>query len=230
MTIYRLQKTITFPSVESASSGGLLAFGGDLSIERLLAAYSRGIFPWYSEGEPILWWSPDPRLVLELTRVKFSKSLIRVIRSGRFTVTVDKSFHDVIDNCATAPRSMEDGTWIVEEMQEAYNRLHEAGFAHSIEVWRENELAGGLYGVSLGAAFFGESMFALQSNASKVALFYLVELLRSWDFHFIDCQVRTQHLIRMGASEIPRREFIRRLEEALRHETRQGKWRVIFSA
>ncbi len=224
MPIYRLQDHSDFPPVENAGHGGLLAFGGDLSVDRLLLAYSRGIFPWYSEGEPVLWWSPDPRLVLQLSEVKFSKSLRRVIKSRRFSVTVDTAFSEVICKCATIKRPREQGTWIVDEMQTAYNRLHKEGFAHSVETWKDGILKGGLYGVSLGAVFFGESMFSLESDSSKVALFYLVEMLKHWDFDFIDCQVKTEHLVRLGAKEIPRRIFIRRLQKALCFETVCGKW------
>ncbi|HXG53571.1 MAG TPA: leucyl/phenylalanyl-tRNA--protein transferase [candidate division Zixibacteria bacterium] len=226
MPIYRLVDELVFPPPEYADSSGLIAVGGDLSSDRLLEAYRVGIFPWYSEDQPILWWSPDPRLILELDSFKISRSLRRVIRKGIFQVTFDRAFEDVIRACATVVREGQRGTWITPEMQEAYTNLHGLGFAHSVETWVNGELVGGLYGVSLGKAFFGESMFHRKSDASKVALAALVEKLKGWGFHFIDAQMTTEHMLRLGAVEIPRRIFLKRLHAALRHPTKRGKWRV----
>ena len=205
---------------------GLLAVGGDLSKERLLEAYRLGIFPWYSDDQPILWWSPDPRLVLDLKDFKISRSLSKTLKKGVFQVTFDHAFEEVIQACAVVPRAAQNGTWITEEMQEAYINLHGLGYAHSVESWFGGKLAGGLYGVSLGKAFFGESMFHLKTDASKVALATLVEKLKSWDFHFIDSQMTTEHMVRLGAKELPRRIFLKRLQSALRHPTRRGRWRI----
>ncbi len=203
---------------------GLLALGGDLCLERLLLAYRMGIFPWYSHGEPILWWSPDPRLVLYPDALHVSRSLTKILKQGRFVVTLDRDFPQVIAACAGTPRENQPGTWITKDMMDAYCRLHEAGFAHSVEVWNRNALAGGLYGVSLGKCFFGESMFARQDNASKVGLVTLVHLLQTWSFHLIDCQVTTRHLVRLGAREISRKQFLTELKQALKSPTRKGKW------
>jgi len=224
MPIYRLSRHLIFPDPEEAEAGGLLAVGGDLSLRRLLLAYSMGIFPWYTEGEPILWWSPDPRLVLEPATLNISKSLARTLKKRVFTVTMDRCFDRVIQKCATVTRKHERGTWITPDMIAAYCTLHQAGFAHSVETWKAGQLVGGLYGVSLGAAFFGESMFSEQPDASKIALVYLVQTLDQWKIRLIDCQVRTEHLVRMGAREIPRSEFLQRLQKALQHETRRGRW------
>ena len=224
MPVYQLSDELVFPSPNLAVPGGLLAVGGDLSTQRLLLAYSLGIFPWYAEGDPLLWWSPDPRLVLEPSELKVSKSLKRIIKKGDFTITMDTCFNRVIRKCATVKRKHEQGTWIVDAMSDAYIRLHRAGLAHSVEAWQGKKLVGGLYGVSLGKAFFGESMFSEKPDASKIALVYLVSALRAWGLDLIDCQVRTEHLVRLGAHEIPRPEFLRRLKNALRHETLRGTW------
>jgi leucyl/phenylalanyl-tRNA---protein transferase len=216
MSIFRLTDTLRFPPPEYADSDGLLAIGGDLSPERLLLAYRMGIFPWYGDDTPILWWSPDPRLVLFPDEFNVSKSLRRVINKGCFTVTVDRAFDAVIDQCAASRRENREGTWIVPEMQGAYCRMHELGYAHSVESWVDGELAGGLYGVAMGRIFFGESMFSRRTDASKVALFHLVSALRLKGFELIDCQVSTRHLLSLGAREIPRREFLRLLGKALR--------------
>lgn len=224
MPIYRLAKELVFPSPEDAGPEGLLAVGGDLSLKRLLLAYHLGIFPWYDNGSPILWWSPDPRCVLEPRQLQISQSLSKVIKKERFRITLDQEFDRVIRGCAEARRPGGEGTWIVEEMVRAYIRLHHAGFAHSVESWCEGELVGGLYGVSLGRVFFGESMFYRMENASKVALVYLVRLLEQWRFDLIDCQVTTANLLRFGAREIPRRRFLQLLDKSLRHETRPGPW------
>ena len=204
---------------------GLLAVGGSLSPRRLLRAYRLGIFPWYSPGQPILWWSPDPRLVLFPEALKISRSLRKTLRHGQFTVTADTDFAAVIAACA-APRDLEPGTWITPEMDQAYNRLHRFGHAHSIEVWRQGELAGGLYGVAVGRVFYGESMFSRMSDASKVALVYLTAQLRRWDFAVIDCQVRTPHLTSLGAVEIPRTTFLQLLERYCALLGPVGPWQL----
>jgi len=192
-----------------------LAIGGDLSPERLLLAYRMGIFPWYSNGDPILWWSPDPRFVLFPKEFHVARRLARTIRQGVFRVTRDAAFRDVIHGCAQARGPGREDTWITEEMMRAYIRLHEEGWAHSVEAWFENQLAGGLYGVSIGRAFFGESMFTRKSNASKVAMVHLIEHIRQRGFGFVDCQVRTRHLVRMGAREISRTQFLSLLRGAI---------------
>ena len=224
MPVFRLPDQIIFPEPELSREDGLLAVGGDLSIERLILAYRMGIFPWYANGDPILWWSPDPRLVLYPNALHVSRSLMKTLNQGRFVVTLDQDFSQVIAACAGAPRDKQPGTWITIEMMDAYCRLHESGFAHSVEVWKQGELAGGLYGVSLGKCFFGESMFARQDNASKVGLVTLVHLLQKWSFSLIDCQVTTQHLVQLGAREIPRKQFMAELKLALKSPTQKGKW------
>jgi leucyl/phenylalanyl-tRNA--protein transferase len=226
MPIFRLVEEPIFPPPDYADPSGLLAVGGDLSKERLLEAYRLGIFPWYSEDQPILWWSPDPRLVLDLKDFIISRSLRKTLKKGVFQVTFDRAFEEVIQACAAVPRLGQNGTWITEEMQEAYINLHGLGYAHSVESWFGGKLAGGLYGVSLGKAFFGESMFHLKTDASKVALATLVEKLNSWDFQFIDSQMTTEHMVRLGAKELPRRIFLKRLQSALRHPTKRGRWRI----
>ena len=207
MTIFLLSDKIAFPPQHLAEKEGLLAIGGDLSEKRLLLAYQMGIFPWYSHNEPIMWWSPDPRLVLYPQEFKISRSLKKVINRNTFTLKIDTAFDDVIQACAGVRRKKQDGTWIVDDMITAYHKLHNAGFAHSFEAWKDDILVGGLYGVSLGRCFFGESMFSCQSNASKVALVFLVEFLQQRSFELIDCQVTTEHLLSVGAREIPRKRF-----------------------
>ena len=226
MPIFRLVEDLVFPPPDYADPSGLLAVGGDLSSERLLEAYRVGIFPWYSEDQPILWWSPDPRLILELHDFKLSRSLRKAIKKGIFQVTFDRAFEEVIQACATVARKGQSGTWITEDMQQAYIHLHGLGYAHSVETWFKETLVGGLYGVSLGKAFFGESMFHDKTDASKVALATLVEHLKRWNFQFIDAQMATEHLISLGAKEMPRRIFLKRLQAALRHPTKRGKWRA----
>jgi leucyl/phenylalanyl-tRNA---protein transferase len=226
MPIFRLVDEPVFPPPDYADPSGLLAVGGDLSNERLLEAYRVGIFPWYSDDQPILWWSPDPRLVLDLKDFKISRSLRKTLKKEVFQVTFDRAFEEVIQACAVVPRAAQNGTWITEEMREAYINLHGLGYAHSVESWFGGKLAGGLYGVSLGKSFFGESMFHVKTDASKVALATLVEKLKSWDFHFIDSQMTTEHMVRLGAKELPRRIFLKRLQSALRHPTRRGRWRI----
>lgn len=222
MAVYRLNKDLIFPDPILADPEGLLAVGGDLSVERLLLAYSMGIFPWYSDGQPILWWSPDPRLILYPDQIKISKSLKRNI--NKYEIKYDQQFRNVMLNCSEISRPGQDGTWITDQMIEAYCILHIKGFAHSVEAYLDGELVGGLYGISLGNAFFGESMFAKEPDASKVALVNLAEKLVEWEFDFIDCQVTTDHLLRMGAVEIPRSEFLSGLNNALRLPTRVGNW------
>jgi leucyl/phenylalanyl-tRNA--protein transferase len=224
MPIYLLTEELVFPPPRMAEPEGVLAVGGDLSPERLELAYSMGIFPWYSEGQPILWWSPDPRLVLFPEELKISRSLRQTIKRGVYRVTMDTAFEDVVERCARIHRDEDGGTWITPEMGEAYIALHRRGRAHSVEAWgEEGELAGGLYGVALGGAFFGESMFHLAPDASKVALAALVERLKGWGFELIDCQVTTAFFKQMGAREIPREEFLRRLHRAIRKKVRAGK-------
>ena len=224
MPVYQLSEDLVFPSPHLASKEGLLAVGGDLTRTRLLLAYSQGIFPWYSKGEPILWWSPDPRLVLYPDELKVSRSLNKIINKGEFNVTVDCAFERVIKECARVRLENQEGTWIVDEMVKAYCNLHESGFAHSVEAWADDRLAGGLYGVSLGSCFFGESMFTRVSNASKVAFVALVEHLRSLNFALIDCQITTGHLTRFGAGEISRSRYLDELAKALESPTLKGKW------
>ncbi|MFP2960099.1 leucyl/phenylalanyl-tRNA--protein transferase [Myxococcus sp. 1LA] len=213
-----------FPPPERADTSGIVAVGGDLRPERLLAAYARGIFPWYSEGDPILWHSPDPRFVLTPDTLHAGRSLRKTMARGLYEVRYDTAFRRVITECSRVPRPGQTGTWITDEMMEAYVTLHEAGFAHSVEAWAEGELKGGLYGVSLGAAFFGESMFALAPDASKVAFVTAVERFREWGFQLVDCQVETEHLARFGAENWPRKRFLAALAKALKEPTRRGKW------
>ena len=224
MPVFLLSDTIEFPPPHLASKDGLLAVGGDLSQKRLLLAYRMGIFPWFSNNEPILWWSPDPRLVLYPHEIKISKTLKKIVKKEVFKVTMDLAFNEVINQCAQIRLKKNQGTWIIEDIIEAYCRLHESGFAHSVEVWRQGELAGGLYGVSLGKCFFGESMFTRINNASNIALVKLVEYLKKLSFDLIDCQVTTGHLIRFGAREIPRKLFLEQLEKSLKTPIIKGKW------
>ncbi len=226
MPVYALEKDLVFPPPELAREDGLLAVGGDLSVDRLILAYGMGIFPWYSEGEPILWWSPDPRMVLFPDEFHASKSLRRTLKRGSFSITMDTAFLEVVEACAAARYRGRERTWITPEMLEAYGALHEAGYAHSVECRLDGQLAGGLYGVSLGACFFGESMFSAKPSASKVALASLVSHAQAWGFNVIDCQVASRHLETLGAREIPRADFLRLIEEGLQGSTRRGWWRV----
>ena len=224
MTVYRLGREPVFPPPAEAEPNGLLAVGGDLSSERLLAAYAAGIFPWYEDPQPYLWFSPDPRWLLLPAELHVSRRLARTLRQRRFTVTLDTAFERVIHGCANVRRAGSPGTWITPAMQTAYQALFELGFAHSAEAWQDGELAGGVYGVSLGAAFFGESMFTLRPDASKAAFATLVRQLAAWRFDFVDCQVRTPHLEKLGARAFPRARFLERLRAALARETRRGRW------
>jgi leucyl/phenylalanyl-tRNA--protein transferase len=210
---------LAFPVLvpEFADDSGLIAVGGDLRPERLLQAYRCGAFPWYDESEPICWWSPDPRAILDLNGLHVSRRLQRTFRSGRFTLTVDHDFAGVIRGCAL---DRPEGTWITPDMIEAYEKLHALGYAHSVEAWQAGELAGGVYGVAIGGFFAGESMFTRRRDASKVALVHLVERLRERRFELFDIQFRTEHTIRLGAVEIPRREYLIRLRQALNVATR----------
>jgi leucyl/phenylalanyl-tRNA---protein transferase len=227
MPVYQLsRKILDFPNPEEAVEEGLLAFGGDLSLKRLLLAYSKGIFPWYSDGEPILWWSPDPRFVLFPDELIVSKSLLKTVKSNKYIVKADNNFSNVIDNCALVKRKHEKGTWITDEMKAAYIRLYNKGYAHSFEAYYNDELVGGLYGVSLGRAFFGESMFHTKPDASKVALFYLIEFAKKYNFLFIDSQIYTPHLDSLGAKEITRKKYLSLLNEALKIDTIKGKWSI----
>ena len=213
MPIFQLNDEPVFPHPTLAEDNGLLAVGGDLSVDRLVAAYSRGIFPWYSEDEPILWWFTDPRLVLFPDEFKVSKRLARTLRNSDFIITFDHDFKQVITECAAVRTEKQEGTWISEEMQEAYCDLHLAGYAHSVECWSGDTLAGGLYGIRLGNVFFGESMFTRISNASKAALTALVDHLQKQNVQLIDCQMTTSHLVSFGAREIPGERFRRLLQE-----------------
>jgi len=224
MPVYRLDERLTFPDPEEAEPTGLLAVGGDLSPERLLLAYTMGIFPWYHEGLPILWHSPDPRMAMRPGDLHVPRSLAKKMRKHPFEIRLDTAFAEVIEACADTARPDQDGTWITDDMLAAYANLHDLGFAHSVEAWDGDALVGGLYGVSLGGAFFGESMFARAPDASKIAFVSLVQLLARWDFSLIDCQVYTEHLARFGASEWSRKAFLRVLAQALAKETRRGRW------
>lgn len=223
MPIYRLDDLIAFPPVHHAEDG-LLAVGGDLSEERLLLAYRSGIFPWYSEGEPLLWWSPNPRMVLFPSEFHCAQRLKRVIKRGTFTVTLDQDFASVIRACGETPRPGQDGTWITPEMEAAYVGLHRHGHAHSIECWQDGALAGGLYGVAIGGCFFGESMFSHQDNASKVAMHALCRAAEAWGIPIIDCQVANPHLLRLGAREISRKNFLVWLRQGLNTRLAPGAW------
>ncbi len=228
MPVYRLPDAVRFPPVDHAEKNGLLAVGGDLSPERLLTSYREGIFPWYADGEPILWWSPDPRFVLFPAELHVSRSMKQFLKKGTVRITFDRAFRKVISACRK-PRPGQNGTWITREMLEAYCALHDLGYAHSVEVWQETRLAGGLYGISLGRAFFGESMFSAIPNASKAALITLVENLGRRGFDLIDCQVETAHLAGLGARPIPRSEFGALLRRSLRHKTLRGNWRDMLA-
>jgi leucyl/phenylalanyl-tRNA---protein transferase len=215
-----------FPPVSTALTepNGLLAAGGDLSPGRLVAAYRQGIFPWYAAGDPILWWSPDPRMVLFPAELKTSRSLAKVLRNQSYEVRLDTDFAAVIAACGSTPRDGQPGTWITAQMQIAYGRLHELGYAHSVEVWMAGKLAGGLYGMAVGRAFYGESMFSLRRDASKIALAHLCEHLRRNEFGIIDCQMETAHLASLGARPIPRHDFLALLDRLTALDCPPGRW------
>ena len=210
--IWLSDKKIDFPEIENANEDGVLALGGDLSAERLIHAYKSGIFPWFSEGEPIVWYCPNPRMVLFFEKLKISKSLRKIIRDQEFTITFNQNFEEVIFNCKSIQRGDNLGTWITKEMEEAYLKLYKKGMAKSVEVWQSGQLVGGLYGVDLGSIFCGESMFSKVSNASKVAFVYLVNKLKSEEYKLLDCQVYNNHLASLGAEEISREDFLELLK------------------
>lgn len=219
-----------FPPVELADEDGLLAIGGDLSAARLLNAYKHGIFPWFNQSDPILWWSPDPRMILYPNQVRISKSLKKTIRKANFSVTADREFLAVIAACA-APRQQQDNnddnaTWITADMIEAYHQLHQLGYAHSIECWQNGQLVGGLYGVAIGKVFFGESMFSKVTDSSKVALVVLCRQLQRWGYELIDCQVYSDHLASLGAEEIPRQHFTAALSKLCAAESTLSPWQI----
>lgn len=230
MPVYLLTDELIFPPPEHASDEGVVAVGGDFGAQRLVLAYSQGIFPWPTSGFPLLWFSPDPRFVLEPSAARVPRSLRKSVRRERYRITTDTAFEQVIAACSVIPRPGQSGTWITEDLVEGYERLHDLGLAHSVEAWDErDELVGGLYGVSLGGMYFGESMFATASDASKVAFVTLLGNLVEWDFDLVDCQVHTPHLARFGAQKWPRARFLARLHESLQKITRRGRWRFALS-
>lgn len=224
MPVFLLTDAPDFPPADLAREDGLLAVGGDVAPDRIERAYRQGIFPWYGEGDPVLWWSPNPRLVLYPEEFRVSRRLRRDLRSGRFQITADTAFGAVIQACGATRVEKGEGTWIVDEMMNAYIRLHRRGIAHSVEAWDADGLAGGLYGLSLGKAFFGESMFSRKSNASKATLVHLMGFLKDRGFALVDCQVTTAHLLRFGAREISRGRFLAELRHALKAPTLKGPW------
>jgi leucyl/phenylalanyl-tRNA--protein transferase len=224
--IPQIRYELEFPHPSSANEAGIVAWGGDLSPNRILLAYRNGIFPWYSQGDPILWWSPNPRLILNLDDFKLRRSLKK--RLKHFEIRVDTAFDEVINQCATTYRRDQEGTWILPEMIEAYNVLHEMGYAHCVEAYQDGKLVGGLYGIAIGRVFCGESMFAHVNDASKVAFLYLVEYLKKWGYEFIDSQVPTLHVKSLGGIEISRDMFLKRLKIAINEEVSQDSWNVKF--
>ncbi len=228
MPVYQLlQDSYDFPHTSEAESNGLLAIGGDLSPGRLLEAYSKGIFPWFSDHEPIMWWSPAPRFVLFPNELHVSRSMRPLFNKKVFRVSFDTAFEDVIQACKSTFRRHQPGTWITNEMVNAYSQLHQLGFAHSVEVWKENELAGGLYGIGIGSCFFGESMFTKKSNASKFGFIWLIRGLERAGFNLIDCQIHTSHLSSLGAREISRDKFEKLLFRAIKNDHLRGPWTEI---
>lgn len=223
MPVFRLDDRLVFPPVHLAEDG-LLALGGDLKPERLILAYSQGVFPWYAENLPILWHSPDPRMVMSTGDLVIQRSLRKQIKRVPYRLALDTAFEQVLMGCSGAPRPGQTGTWLIPEMVDAYLELHELGFAHSVEAWRGDTLVGGLYGVSLGAAFFGESMFTKAPDASKIAYSAIVRQLELWQIGLIDCQVHTDHLERFGAHEVPRARYLELLKVALDEPTKRGRW------
>ncbi|MBU0995624.1 MAG: leucyl/phenylalanyl-tRNA--protein transferase [Proteobacteria bacterium] len=230
MTVFLLSENPSFPPPYLAEENGLLAIGGDLSEKRLIQAYKTGIFPWYAKEDPILWWSPEKRLVLFPDELRISKSLGKTLRKKIFNVTFDQSFEQVITSCAETHIKKDKDTWIVNDMIAAYIRLYESGYAHSMEARLDGELAGGLYGVAIGKCFFGESMFTAKTNASKVAFVVLVKYLKDHQFHFIDCQLKTDHLMRFGAKEISRKRFMKELSQSISSDDTPGKWHFDLNA
>lgn len=229
MPVYLLSKELSFPRPEDANEEGIVAVGGDLCPERLLLAYREGIFPWPARGYPLLWFSPDPRFALEPDRAHVPRSLRKVIRKDELRVTADSAFSKVITECASAPRPHQQGTWITRELREGYRGLHELGYAHSIEAWRDDRLVGGLYGVALGRTFAGESMFAAEPDASKIAFTTLLGHLVAWGFHVVDCQVHTEHLARFGATMWPRDRFLARWRAAVKEPSVMAPWKLTMS-
>ena len=230
MPVFQLDDSIFFPPPELARDDGLLAVGGDLCPERLLLAYQMGIFPWYAEGDPILWWAPTPRLILVPREFHLSRSLRRELKKGLFEFSMDGAFREVIQACAEIRTAQQAPTWINQEMIDAYCQLHDLGYAHSIECRRQGALVGGLYGVSVGGIFFGESMFSRASNASKAALATLARQLAIWEFDCIDCQMRTEHLLSLGAREVPGRQFFALLQRSILRSDRRGRWQLEAAA
>jgi len=228
MPLFMLNSKIDFPPAELAGKDGILAVGGDLSPRRLLRAYGRGIFPWYANEELILWWSPDPRFVIFPAEIHVPRSSKKILNKKVFQLTFDRAFAEVIDGCSL-PRPDQDGTWITDEMRQAYIRLHVLGYAHSLEAWQDGKLAGGLYGIALGRCFFAESMFHFESNASKVVLFALARVLKKLGFILIDCQVYSPHLPAWGARPILRRRYLELLNKGLSHSTFRGNWGEILA-
>ncbi len=206
--MFWLSDDLMFPPTQNASKEGLIAVGGDLSVKRMLLAYRQGIFPWYNQNEPIMWWCPDPRFVLFPSEIKVSKSMRRILKKADYDIRFNQAFEKVIINCSIAPRKGQRGTWLTDEMIDSYTRLHRLGYAHSVETWQDGKLVGGLYGISIGKVFYGESMFSRVSNASKVALIHLAQMLDKQQFSMIDCQAKTNHLASMGARFISRRHFL----------------------
>lgn len=224
MPLFRLSSKVDFPPATLATSDGLLCIGGDLSTKRLIKAYENGIFPWFSENDPILWWSPDPRLVIFPGKIHIAKSLKKKINREPYTIKVDTAFEQTIKACAEPRNNKESGTWLVDEMISAYIKLHKEGYAHSIETWKDNTLVGGLYGISLGGSFFGESMFSFESDASKIALVALARYLGEKKFDLIDCQVTTDHLLTMGATQIDRKHFLKIIGQSVKRRDIIGTW------
>lgn len=219
-----LQTMIEFPDPNVANDDGLIAQGGELTPEYLLSAYCQGIYPWFCKGEPILWWSPNPRMILIPENFKLHKSLQQVINKNIFELRIDTAFKEVITQCSKIPRPLQDETWITNEIIDGYIKLYKLGYAHSFESYFEGELVGGLYGISIGNCFFGESMFYTLTDASKVAFYHLIQFAKKYNFAFIDAQQETPHLKSLGATTIPRKDFLEKLAEALKAETLQGKW------
>ncbi len=229
MSIYELPKEHIFPPPSEAEPDGLLAIGGDLHPRRLLYAYALGIFPWYNQDDPIMWWSPNPRLIIYPDKFKVSKSLKQKIKRQTFQIRIDFAFEEVIKSCAKVVRKNQQGTWINDDIITAYVKLFNMGLAHSVECWLGNKLVGGLYGISLGSAFFGESMFHKYTDASKVAFYYLTQIAKQLKFDFIDCQVSNPHLISLGAEGIDRDLFLDKLSQAMQNKTIQGNWEKLCS-